>query len=68
MILMIIFLWWLSGFVPSVLYQKWDSGRVIVKDIVVFIPCSIFGALLWIVIFIDYIDRHSKGFWDKKIF
>ncbi len=69
MITMIIVLWWLSGFVPSIIYTKLVDGRVVVRDLIIFTWVGFLGVILWPFMLLDYIEiTEVKRFWDKKIF
>jgi hypothetical protein len=66
MIALIIFLWWLSGFVSSLIEKKIVSGKVLVKDLA---PITLFGFLgILTICIIIYVRLERCDFWNKKIF
>jgi hypothetical protein len=64
MIALIIFLWWLSGFVPCVIAWKMTEGRVTGRDLVFIMLLSWFGLITAVASFVEVISKY----WDKKIF
>jgi hypothetical protein len=66
MILLIIFLWGLSGFASYVGYYKWYFKEVTIGDLVSGFFAGFFGPFVWIII-IHWIIEDSD-LWDKKIF
>jgi hypothetical protein len=64
MIALIIFLWWLSGFVPSILYFKWKFKEVTLRDLMFNVGISLLGPVTAIATIMQIFEDN----WDKKIF
>jgi hypothetical protein len=66
MIALIIFLWWLSGFVSMIIFMKVEHKYVTVGDLR---GCFLWGLAGFLTCyFILDMKLRDTNFWDKKIF
>jgi hypothetical protein len=63
MIGLIIFIWWLSGYIPLIIYWKLEFNEVTVGDLIKHVLFAFMGPIGIIILSSKFI-----GFWDKKIF
>lgn len=65
--IILVCLWWLSGFVPTMIWCGYKFGRIKIKDVFGGGVCSLGGPILWVFIFLEESDFiGEKVLWERK--